>query len=111
MNFGYLQNTPDRLIHNKIEEANEEIKSLKKQINFIYVKHTFYNTGLFIMGMTALMMYILSPDNIKSIGETIGEVSVNIKESIKEIEWEIINQCVYVIDGKILILGNNPILM
>jgi hypothetical protein len=106
MNFSH--NTPDQHIHNKIKKANEEIESLKEQINFIYVKHTFYNTGLFIMGMTALTIYICSFNT--TIDKRVYTMIEDIKPVLKKIEWEFINQSVYVINGKILMLFDNPLL-
>lgn len=115
MNFAYLQNqNHDYNIHTKLKKAEKEINDLKEQMENIWLKHVFYNTTLFVLGVSALSMYILSPDNIKTTAETMKETIKEtiqiIRESADTIMWEIVNQSIYVIDGKILIFGMNPLL-
>ena len=104
-------NTPDHIIHNKFKEVNEDINNLKNITNNIWIKHTFYNAIFCFFGITVLSIYVLSSDNIKTVSETVSEtVTKVVRNTFDQIEWEVINQSIYVVDGKILVLGNNPFL-
>lgn len=90
-------------VNEEINKLKEEINNLNNQMSNLWLKHTFYNTTLFVLGMSVLTISIFSPDNINSIRETIHTFG----KSIESVNWEIVNQCIYVIDGKILFLGTN----
>ena len=96
--------------------TEKEINDLKEQMENIWLKHTLYNTTLFVLGVSVLTMYILSPDNIKMVGESMEAAGETVKETVKEaihetlnkIEWDIMNQFIYVVDGRIIQIFNNP---
>ena len=94
-------------LKSKINHLEEEIEIKKNEMNFLWIKHTIYNTTLFIFGVSALTLFIFSPKNIQSIKENIETTIKSSEIKMEKIYWELINQSIYVINGKILIFGNN----
>lgn len=93
----------DNSLKSKVNELKDEVSSLKDDMSNLWIKHTFYNTALFIFGLSSITLYLLSDTNISYV----KDISKDISKDINNLKWDLINQSIYVIDGKIIILGNN----
>ena len=93
LNYDIIRNNDsENRNRHEILLLKNEIQSMKNDNNWLWLKHTGYNV-LFIIGVST---YILSSIDIEGL-----------RDEIKNVYWSLVNQSIYVIDGKILILGNN----
>ena len=93
LNYDIIRNNDsENRNRHEILLLKNEIQSMKNDNNWLWLKYTGYNV-LFIIGVST---YILSSIDTEGL-----------RDEIKNVYWSLVNQSIYVIDGKILILGNN----